>query len=86
MRWLQIGERTPHLGALGGAGGGQRDVPLPGPSPPGERTVISCKEVLIYWRGKKKDIDQISPNPQIIKRINFNKYIFKRFKNISNYI
>lgn len=56
MRWLQIGERTPHLGALGGVGGGLRDVPLPGPSPPGERTVISYKKVLIYWRGKKKKI------------------------------
>lgn len=71
MHWLQIGERTPHLGALGGVGGGLRDVPLPGPSPPGERTVISYKEVLIYWRGKKKkekDIDQISPNPQNNKK------------------
>lgn len=35
LRWLQIGERTPHFGALGGVGGGQRDMPLPGPFPAG---------------------------------------------------
>lgn len=37
---------------------GQRDVPLPGPSPPGDRTVISYKKkkkILIYWRGKKNN-------------------------------
>lgn len=61
-------------------------MPLPGPSLPRERAVISYKKVLIYWRGGGEDINQISPTPKIIKRINFNKYIFKRFKNISNYI
>lgn len=80
----KLGSEGPDSGLS--AGGGSGTCPCPAP-PAGDRTVISYKEVLIYWRGKKKkDINQISLTPKIIKRINFNKYIFKRFKNISNYI